>query len=126
MANLNPTNGPRNWQRAFQMGDLILTVHEINKRQGRFAGFVPPYGQVVFASRSPFLSAARALLKRGLNPNTLLTVVHAATGTQLLRGPIGQAAKLVVRETDNGPRFVEYRAFKHRRLKDAINDDEAS
>ena len=108
------------------MTEIILHVAEAADRHGYFMAWVlTPDGRhnehVFPHSRQPFLDAARALLKLGLDPATILTMVHAKTGTQSMRGPIGQAAKLTVDE--NGPRFRKYRAFPAGQAKDAINDD---
>jgi len=104
---------------------LILTVHETDKRHGRFDGFVTDYGQVCWSSRTPFLSAARTLIKRGLDPTTILVMVHEDTSTHSLRGTIGEAAKLIVEEADHAPRF---RVARPRGVSTnhALNDDDPS
>ena len=59
-------------------------------------------------SRQPFLDAARKLLELGYDPQTILIMRHSKTGTESLRGPIGEAAKLTVIERPNGPKFELY------------------
>jgi len=90
-----------------EMSELILTVRETADRRGRFDGWIDHY-RVVSSSRTPFLSAARILMRAGEDPNTILIMVHERTGTRSLKGPIRQAAKLGVREDDGGIRFAMY------------------
>jgi hypothetical protein len=83
---------------------LILMVEETSTRRGRFDGWID--GElVVQSSRQPFLDASRELMKRGVDPATILMMRHRKTGTDSLRGPIGKAAKLDVA----GGRFTVYR-----------------
>jgi hypothetical protein len=86
---------------------IILEVQETAARRGRFDGWVDNR-QVVASSRTPFLTAARALLKDGADPAEILLMRHRRTGTDSLRGPIGKAALLAVRETNSGPKFVQF------------------
>jgi hypothetical protein len=86
---------------------MILTIRETVSRRGRFDGFVDGK-QVCWSSRTPFLSAARTLLKWDIDPATILIMVHERTGTRSLRGPIGAAANLGIREDASGIRFVPY------------------
>ena len=113
------------------MANLTLHVQEHETRHGYFMAWIlNPDGitnEYVFPhSQTPFLSAARTLIKQGLNPNTILTMVHARTGTQSLSSPIGAAAKLTVEETDTGPRFREYAPFPVGKLKDALKHHDPS
>ena len=67
-------------------------------------------GMVVCRSRTPFLSAARALLEAGHAPGTILTMRHEGSDTVSLRATLGAAAKLtVVENSREGPRFACYR-----------------
>jgi hypothetical protein len=86
---------------------IILQVLETAARRGRFDGWVDNR-QVVASSKTPFLTAARVLLKDGADPAEILLMRHRRTGTDSLRGPIGKAALLAVRETDGAPRFVRF------------------
>jgi hypothetical protein len=64
-------------------------------------------------SRTPFLSAARVLMKEGVDPDTPITLGHDGSATVSLRSTIGQAARLTVEESDrSGPRFVPYHPFQ--------------
>jgi hypothetical protein len=73
------------------------------RTRGTFDGAVD--GRVVVcASRQPFLDAARALLAEGLDAAATMVMRHAGSNTDSLRGPIGKAARLDVKE---GPcRFI--------------------
>ena len=99
---------------------MIILVEETNLRRGRFDGWVEGYGQVVSSSPTPFLTGARALLRLGADPEETLIMRHKRTGTDSLKGPIGNAAKLGVRETPMGPRFC---VFKPLSLSDIGDDD---
>lgn len=90
------------------MRDLILIVEETKARRGQFDGWVEGYGKVVSSGHTPFLTAARRLLKLGVDPQTVLTMQHKKTGTDSLRGQIGEAAKLSVSDADGPPRFVRF------------------
>jgi hypothetical protein len=62
---------------------------------------------ILCVSRTPFLTAARELLKRGRDPSTLIVMRHAGSSTDCLRARLGGAAKLSVKEEDGRPpRFV--------------------
>src|SRR5262245_59359708 len=82
--------------------EMILIVEETKTRHGEFDGWIEGYGKVVSSARSPFLTAARVLLKLGVDPATILTMRHKKTGTDSLRGPIGKAAKLRVDASHEG------------------------
>jgi hypothetical protein len=94
---------------------ITLIVHEETgqvglNRCGLFTGTLANGDVIVTRSRTPFLDAARILLAEGLDPSTILQMVHKHTGTPSLRGPIGVAAKLTVDEIKS-PRFRPYRPF---------------
>ena len=76
------------------MNEIILLIRETGLRRGRFHAWTQEHGLLVRSSRQPFLDGARALLRLGEDPATVLIMVHESTGTRSLRGPIGQAAKL--------------------------------
>jgi len=103
------------------MTEITLHVEERQARDGIFIGWVDVLGCIVH-SRQPFLDAARALLKFGFPPGTILQMI-TSTGVKSLRGPIGKVAKFTVKDNDQGrgPRFIPYRAFVPRKPKDAIN-----
>ena len=70
-------------------------------------------GRDLVSSRQPLLDACRRLLEEGASPTETAVMVWAATGTESLRGTIGAAAKLTVREEtqDGVPRFIPYRPY---------------
>ena len=59
------------------------------------------------SGRTPFLTGARELLKRGYDPSTIIVMRHAGSSTDGFRARLEAAAKLSVKE-ENGrpPRFV--------------------
>lgn len=64
---------------------------------------------IITTSRTPFLSAARALIERGHSPDAVLTMSHEGSDTVALRSTLGAAAGLRVVENDTaGPRFGRY------------------
>ena len=63
-------------------------------------------------TRTPFYSAARALLKEGVPAAAPLIMRHRGSDTVALQGTVGGAAKWTVRERDDDiPRVVPYRTF---------------
>lgn len=73
------------------------------RRHDQFEARLWPDGRLVCVSRQPFLDAARALLKMGEAPSTVLVMVHAVNPSMIaLKSPIGVAAALDVM----GTRFV--------------------
>lgn len=58
------------------------------------------YGEVLCRSRTPFLSAARKLLARGLAPETELTATQPGSPVVCLRSTLGEAAHWTVVEND--------------------------
>jgi hypothetical protein len=63
----------------------------------------------VCTSKTPFYSAARALLKQGNDPLTVLLMNPEGSPSCSMRAPIGKAAKLTVLENAKvGPRVVAY------------------
>jgi len=93
---------------------MILIVEETATRHGRFDGWIGNR-QIVHASRTPFLRAARVLVSEGVDPTTVLVMRHRNTGTESLRGPIGKAATLQVAETVGAPRFERFNPDKIKR-----------
>jgi hypothetical protein len=69
-------------------------------------------GEVLCRSKTPLLSAARVLMRRGVDPNTELRMVRLGSETILMRARLGDAAALTVIEKDKaGPRFGKFREF---------------
>lgn len=61
---------------------------------------------------NPFLSAARVLMRDGVDPATPLAMVREGSDTVDLRSTVGAAAQFTVYENDHeGPVFRRYRAF---------------
>jgi len=85
----------------------VILARETASRRGRFDAWYDGE-KIVSSSRTPFLSAARVLMKRGLDPNTILEMRTGQNETPSLRGPIGKAAGLGVVETAGAPRFHPY------------------
>jgi hypothetical protein len=64
---------------------------------------------LVRSSRTPFCDAARVLLERGVDGNSWLVMRHAGSEIDSLRGKVGVAAKLTVKEPDRGrAHFARY------------------
>lgn len=67
---------------------------------------------LVSAKRTPFLSAARVLIGMGYAPDLTLTMRREGSPIVALTAKLGVAAKLTVKEPDNGPmRFAPYEAY---------------
>lgn len=68
-------------------------------------------GELLCTSRTPFFSAARVLLVRGVSPDAVLEMAWGVDAPWSLRASVGTAAKLSVRETDrHGPYLCKYQA----------------
>ena len=68
--------------------------------------------EVVCKSRTPFLSAARYLLEKGVNPRTRIVMKHEGTpNEESLKSTVGAAAKLMVEEGNNAPHFRPWKAY---------------
>jgi hypothetical protein len=68
---------------------MILIVQETAGRHGRFDGWIEGSQVVIPSSTQPFLDAARELMRRNVDPATVLIMRHKQTGTDSLRGRIG-------------------------------------
>jgi hypothetical protein len=93
---------------------INIDVQPIGSRNGRYMpGFRAFVGERLLAeSKTPFLSAARVLLREGVDPSTPLTMTHQGSTTVSLRSTVSVAAGLVVDETEkSAPRFKPYREF---------------
>lgn len=53
-------------------------------------------GEVLCLSRTPLLTAARLLMRRGVDPNTELRMVRLGSNVTIMRSRIGDAAELAV------------------------------
>jgi hypothetical protein len=67
--------------------------------------------RIARATTTPFCCAARELIKRGLSPDTILSMQHRGSGTESLKATISIAARLTVREDRCGPRFSPWKAL---------------
>jgi hypothetical protein len=66
-------------------------------------------------TKTPLLSAARALLEDGADPGTKIEMVHAdKPDIVALRSTLGTAAGLTVQETGNAPSFRKWQPFPGR------------
>ena len=101
----------------------VLWIEETAKRHGTFDGWVDGFDQVVAASQTPFLSAARVLLQRGVDPETVLQMRHKKTRTDSLRAKVGVAAKLTVTTDTAGP--LRFRLFEPWPASGVAEPDEA-
>ena len=70
--------------------------------KGQFSAALEDGRVLVASSRTPFFSAARVLLREGVDPATKIAMIHATSGTESLRSTVGAAAELGVSES--GPR----------------------
>lgn len=85
-----------------------MLIHVTPLGRGRYAARLN--GRLLCESRTPLLSAARALLREGVAEDTILTMSHEGTSVVSLRAPIGVAAALAVVESEReGPRFTRHR-----------------
>lgn len=78
--------------------------------KGRFEAVYA--GEVLAVSRTPLLSAARELQRRGVRENAEITMRHEGSEIVAMRSTVGAAARLTVEERDHKPiRFGIYRAW---------------
>jgi len=69
---------------------------------------------IVRSTRQPFLDGCRALLAQGYDPKEIAVIMrHENSTTDSLRGPIGEAAKLTVKERakGNAPVFAKWQPY---------------
>src|SRR5262249_44251250 len=67
---------------------------------------------LVRSSRTPFTATARVLLDRGIDSNSWLIMRHRGSEVDALRGKVGVAARLTVKEPDRGrAHFARYVPF---------------
>ena len=85
---------------------VAIVIRETAMRRGQFEARLGAGGRLLVASSTtPFMDAARALLKLGYAPDTILTMRHDGSTTEALRAPIGKAARL----TTDGVYFRPFR-----------------
>jgi hypothetical protein len=86
---------------------LTIIVRPKAGRPGVYEGSVRLDGKraLVVTSRVPFLDACRALMRESIGPETVLVMRREGEDVDCLRGRIGPAAELTVRETGWGPKF---------------------
>jgi hypothetical protein len=88
---------------------ITIDVRPYNRR-GQYTASLD--GRDLCTSPQPFLDAARVLLAEGVEPDTVLVMRWAESGTTSLRSTVGVAAKLTVEECSDGvPRFRSYRSY---------------
>jgi len=79
------------------------------KVAARFDGFIGDR-EVVTRSRTPLCAAARVLIGEGVSPELWIEMRHDGSSVVALRATVGTAAKLTVKDRDNGrPGFARYR-----------------
>lgn len=66
---------------------------------------------LVRGSATPFCTAARILLTRGVNPDVEFVMRHSGSDEDALKSTVGKAAEITVEESGRGPRFREYRPY---------------
>lgn len=88
--------------------DVVIIVAPADRRD-RFSASLDG-GVLVKSSRTPFLDAARALLRKGRDPSTTIVMRHRGSHVDALRARLGAAARLTVREEDGRPpRFARWK-----------------
>lgn len=72
--------------------------------------------EVLVTSRTPLLSAARELQRRGVRDDAELWMRHAGSSIVAMRTTVGAAARLTMAERDqgSGPRYEPYSALSVR------------
>jgi hypothetical protein len=114
--NERPTESKVNGNAAGAPAAVIITVSPARTASGRpLSGrFDARVGDqvIVTASRQPFLGGARALLEAGFDSDQIVVMRHAGSATDCLTSTVGVAAKLTVKEPDNGvAHFAAWKAF---------------
>ena len=89
---------------------IVITVKPVD-RYGTFDAYLGE--RLLTTSHQPFLEAARVLLAEGVDPATPLVMRHAGSQTDSLKGTVGAAAKLTVKEAPSmsGPVFQKWKPF---------------
>jgi hypothetical protein len=100
------------WQARMQRGAIILDVRPTDGRPGFYdASISVGDGRPMRPSRYPLLDACRALIAAGADPRSEIELWHAGATHYSLRAVIGDAARLMVRETRGRPIFVKHQPF---------------
>jgi hypothetical protein len=102
----------RDWPARQQFSELVrLCEVEPSGVPGEFTATVN--GELlVFSSRTPYTAAARVLLSRGADTNSIIILRHAGRDTNCLVGKLGIVARLTVKEPDRGViHFTPYIPF---------------
>lgn len=87
---------------------MVITLSPAGR--GRFRASLG--SRILCTSDTPFLSAARVLMRDGVDPSTPLEMTREGSDTVDLRSTVGAAARLTVVENDHvGPVFRPYRSF---------------
>jgi hypothetical protein len=123
--NTTITFNSSDWQRAFthcfpsngvsmtNMGDLrgliVIDVVEREEKRGKFIATLEDGEVLLESTDQPLLDCARVLLERGISPDTRVHMRNG--GAPSLTATVGKAAKLTVKETKVGPRFVSWAPF---------------
>jgi hypothetical protein len=90
--------------------DGILAIVVAPASAGKFTARLD--GRELCCSTKPFLDAARVLLAEGVDPDTVIQMVHLGNNTLSLRSTVGAAAGLTILEGDLRPRFARWQAFE--------------
>ena len=81
-------------------------------------------GRELVTSRQPFLDVARVLLAEGVDPDEILIMRWATTGTESLRSTVAAAAALTVEDGRDGvPRFRPWRPYSVGRASPVHSSD---
>jgi hypothetical protein len=96
---------------------MNITIRPLGR--GRFAASL---GQrLLCKSKTPFFTAARILQAEGLPDDTPITMTHEGSSIVSMRSTVGQAASLIVLETDKeGPKLKRYRPMSPRMLHQGV------
>jgi hypothetical protein len=87
-----------------------IVVRPCASGRGRFQAVFA--GEVLCASRTPLLTAARVLRRRGISDDTPLVMRHEGSAVIAMRTTVGVAAGLRVVDSDRGMlRFRSYRSW---------------
>jgi hypothetical protein len=97
---LDHLTSPRNCGNVIAMATAIEIVPAGGDRFHAYVG-----GRKLCTSRTPFLTAARILLRNGLPPETPIVMRHKGSATISLRSTVGAASSLSVSTKGGRPVF---------------------
>jgi hypothetical protein len=63
---------------------------------------------LIASTRLPLVDAARELVRLGADPDAIIAMKQAGSDTVCIRARLAVAARLTVKETQNGPTFRRY------------------